>query len=174
VNLWFHWLYLDQDSFRVALETASISKKFWRHGLLGTPLSNDVKLPFELAAIDPERPHIRSDQVFAQLAIHLDHDRSRQTGTSHDQVIAFDSRLNAAEQSADVPKFLPRNALLARFLRRGLIRGNLYVNGERVAEEGIAALVAISLIGFSHMQRSKVRFLECPFESAALDTALEP
>src|SRR5713226_6234653 len=28
VNLWFHWLYLVEDSFRVALETASISKKF--------------------------------------------------------------------------------------------------------------------------------------------------
>ena len=26
VNLWFHWLYLDQDSFRVALETGSIRK----------------------------------------------------------------------------------------------------------------------------------------------------
>jgi hypothetical protein len=35
---------------------------------------------------------------------------SRHAGTPHDEVVTFDSRLDAAKQPADIAQFLPRNA----------------------------------------------------------------
>jgi len=62
-------------------------------------------------AVDSESAHVRSNEVFSEVSIHLDHDGSRKPGTRHDQVIPFCARFNAAQQKADVPKFLPRDSL---------------------------------------------------------------
>jgi hypothetical protein len=48
-------------------------------------------------AVDPERTHIRADDVFTKIAIHLDDQRPWQPCAGHDQMIAFDPRLNATK-----------------------------------------------------------------------------
>jgi hypothetical protein len=79
-------------------------------GFLISAIPHDVELPFEFGPVDSERLHVRSDDVLTEVAVHLDDDRSRQTGTRHDEVIALDPRLDAAEQATNIAELLPCNA----------------------------------------------------------------
>jgi hypothetical protein len=65
--------------------------------LPSSPFPNDLELSLKFMAVDPERTHIRADDVFTELAIHLDDHRPWQPGAGHDQMIASDPRLNAAK-----------------------------------------------------------------------------
>jgi hypothetical protein len=71
---------------------------------------DNAELSFERSAIDCQSFPIGSDDVLTKVAIHLDHHGSRHAGTPHDEVVTFDSRLDAAKQPADIAQFLPRNA----------------------------------------------------------------
>jgi hypothetical protein len=68
-------------------------------------LPDDRQLALELRAVDSKRAHVGSNDVFADVAIHLDDDWPWQSGPRHDEVVAFDPRLNASQQTTDVTKF---------------------------------------------------------------------
>ncbi len=124
--------------------------------------------------VDLKRSHIRPDDVFTQIPIHLDDDRSGHPWTGHDQVVTFDSRLHAAEQPADIPKFLPSDPLQNRLSRRRLIRRDCDTNDEGITQEGICTAITALVIALRNMQWAEVRLLKCPLQSPSLDTALEP
>jgi hypothetical protein len=122
----------------------------------GSTFPDDVELPLELRAIDSKRFHIRPDDILTKVAIHLDDYRSRQAGPRHDEVVAFDSRLDAAEQPGDVAEFLPRNAFQGALLRDGLVCRNCDSDDKRFAQQPIGISFFVPLVGFSGVQRPKI------------------
>ena len=61
------------------------------------PLLSDLsKKAFEFFPIQAHRAHVRANDVLAKFRVHLDHNRPRHASPSHDQMIAFDMILHAA------------------------------------------------------------------------------
>jgi len=89
-------------------------------------------------------------------------------------VIALDSRLDLAEQPADIPKLLPRDSFQYPTSGRGLVRRDRDLNDERIAKDGVRVPVAGFVILFRDVERPEVRFLQRSLERASLDTTLEP
>ena len=70
--------------------------------------SNDVQEAFELFAAHDKRAHVRPDEVFSEIFIHLDYDWSRNAWFRHDEMITLRSYLDTTRQFADVTQLLPR------------------------------------------------------------------
>jgi hypothetical protein len=116
-------------------------------------LPDDRQLALELRAIDSERPHVGSNDVFANVAIHLDDDWPREPGPGHDEVVTFDR---------------------TRLLRCRSIRGNRYTNEERFAQKVVRGDIDFTSFDFLVVQRSEMGLLQRPLQRSSLDTAFEP
>ena len=88
----------------------------WR-ALLAVVASDDTKQLLEFFAAEAKRPHVRSDEVFPEIFVHLDDHRTNQSRLGHHEMIALGSGLHAACKLADVTQLLPRNAFHAVALR---------------------------------------------------------
>ena len=75
--------------------------------------ANDGEISLELFAAEVQRTHVRSDDIFTKISIHLDDHGANQARLRHDEVIAFDPDLDAAGKLADVSQLLPGDSLHA-------------------------------------------------------------
>jgi hypothetical protein len=58
--------------------------------------SNDAQQLLELLAAQAKRTHVRSNEIFSEILVHLDDDRSGKARLGHYEMITFRSRFNAA------------------------------------------------------------------------------
>ena len=80
---------------------------FARQCQSGHLTSDNSEQPLEFFAAQAERPHVGSDDILADVSIHLDNHGPNQSLLRHDQMVAFDPHLDASGQSADVAQLLP-------------------------------------------------------------------
>lgn len=73
--------------------------------------SNNSEQSFEFFPCQTERAHVRTDDVFTHIPIHLDDDRARHAGSGHDEMIASRACFDTTCEFADVWQFLPRTLL---------------------------------------------------------------
>lgn len=85
--------------------------------LLAIVASDDPQQLLEFFTAQAKRSHVRPDEVFAKVLVHLDDHRTSQSGLCHHEMIAPGSRLHASRKLADVTQLLPRNAFHAVALR---------------------------------------------------------
>jgi len=69
--------------------------------------SNDAQQPLELFTVHSKSSHIRSNDVFTEISVHLDDDRTREPSSGHHKVVASRANLHAAGELADVTQLLP-------------------------------------------------------------------
>ena len=94
---------IDRGQFEAGAVTGALSP-FAARGV------QELKEPL---SCDPEGLHVGPDNILAELLCHLDHAWASHSRLRHDEMVALDSILDAAEELAHVPQLLPGDSFHA-------------------------------------------------------------